>query len=243
VDLSQPCSHPGIRVAKRPTTLAAFSAQLTQPFSGGVVAPAGLAFGIQQSEVGEAFQVARRGVFFDLRRPVTVAETVDAAETFKYAAIRKLAGDSNFQSQVRGDRGITWAGVQSKLADYLSEAIGQDREERIPWIRHQGLVRHALNEILGESGWRSETREAKTGRPRPVQWIIATPQAKPGEANLPALPADWPPDDELGPPPDATGLRRAEDRGSYAGTFGPPGGLHVSPGSMFTFDNQAACAS
>ncbi len=135
-------------------------------------------------------------------KPVTVGETVDATETFKYAAIRKLAGDSNFQSQVRSDRGIPWAGVQSKLADYLSETIGQDREERIQWVRSQGLVRHALNEILGERGWGSEPREARTGLPRPVQWIIATAQAKPRDGSLPALPVDWPPDDELGPPPD-----------------------------------------
>jgi uncharacterized protein len=135
-------------------------------------------------------------------KPVTVAETVDATETFKYAAIRNLAADSKFQNQVRSDRGIPWGGVEPMLADYLSEAISQDRGDRIQWVRDQGLVRHALNEILGHSGWLSEAREAKTGRPRPVKWITATAQARPRDASLPALPADWPSDDEFGPPPD-----------------------------------------
>jgi hypothetical protein len=112
----------------------------------------------------------------------------------------KRRADS-FQNGVRSDRGITWAGVQFKLADYLSDAIGEDGEERIQWVREQGLVRHALNEILGVGGWRTDARDAKTGRPRPVRWIIATAQAKRREAGLPALPADWPPG-ELGPPPD-----------------------------------------
>jgi hypothetical protein len=35
-----------------------------------------------------------------------------------------------------------------------------------------------------------------------VKWIIATAQAKPRDAGVSALPADWPPDDEFGPPPD-----------------------------------------
>ena len=135
-------------------------------------------------------------------KPVTVAETVDATETFKYAAIRKLAQDAEFQDRVRSDEGIPWGGVQSKLADYLSEAISQDHDERFQWVYEQGLVKHALDEILGETGWRSEPREAKRGRPRPVKWITATAQAKPRDAGLPTLPADWPPGDEFGPPPD-----------------------------------------
>jgi len=135
-------------------------------------------------------------------KPVTVAETVDATETFKYAAIRKLAQDAEFQDRVRSDEGIPWGGVQSKLADYLSEAISQDHDERFQWVYEQGLVKHALDEILGETGWRSEPREAKRGRPRPVKWITATAQAKPRDVGLPTLPADWPPGDEFGPPPD-----------------------------------------
>ncbi len=135
-------------------------------------------------------------------KPVTVAETVDATETYKYAAIRKLAQDADFQDQLRGEHGIPWGSVQAKLADYLSEAISPDREERFQWIYEQGLVKQALDKILGESGWRSEPREAKRGRPRPVKWIIATAQARPRDVGVPALPADWPSDDEFGPPPD-----------------------------------------
>lgn len=96
-------------------------------------------------------------------KPVTVAETVDATETYKYAAIRKLAQDADFQDQLRGEHGIPWGGVQAKLADYLSEAISQDREERFQWVYEQGLVKQALDKILGESGWQSEPREAKRG--------------------------------------------------------------------------------
>jgi len=135
-------------------------------------------------------------------KPVTVAETVDATETYKYAAIRKLAQDADFQDQLRGEHGIPWGGVQSKLADYLSEAIGQDRDERFQWAYEQGLVKQALDQILGEGGWQSEPREARRGRPRPVKWIIPTAQARPHDVGVPALPADWPPDDEFGPPPD-----------------------------------------
>ena len=61
---------------------------------------------------------------------VTLNKTVDATQTFKYAAIRKLAQDARFQDAVRSDRGIKWGFVQHLLADNLPGTFGQGHEER-----------------------------------------------------------------------------------------------------------------
>jgi len=126
--------------------------------------------------------------------PVTANKTVDATETFKFAAIRKMAQDNTFQAAVRGDRGIKWGRIQHLLADHLPETFGQQHEERSQWVYRQGLVKRALNEILGEDGWRSGQRDGS-------QWIFATDRAKPRSA-VPHPPADRSPGDDLGPPPD-----------------------------------------
>jgi uncharacterized protein len=126
---------------------------------------------------------------------VTVNKTVDTTETFKYAAIRQLAQDDQFQNSVRSDRGIKWGFVQHKLARYLPAIVGQDQEDRFDWVYQHGLVKHALNEILGEGGWRSDPRDGS-------QWITATGQARPRDASLPEPPADRSADDEYGPPPE-----------------------------------------
>jgi uncharacterized protein len=126
--------------------------------------------------------------------PVTVNKTVDATETFKFAAIRQLAQDDRFQDMVRSDRGIKWGFVQHKLADYLSETFGQDHEDRNRWVRMHGLVKRALDEILGENGWDSQPHDGS-------QWIIATDRAKPRDASVPSPPIDRSPDDEFGSPP------------------------------------------
>lgn len=126
---------------------------------------------------------------------VTVNKTVDATETFKYAAIRQLAQDDQFQTSVRSDRGIKWGFVQHKLARYLPAIVGQDQEDRFDWVYQHGLVKHALNEILGEGGWRSDPRDGS-------QWITATGRARPRDASLPEPPADRSADDEYGPPPE-----------------------------------------
>jgi hypothetical protein len=125
---------------------------------------------------------------------VTLNKTVDATETFKYAAILKLARDDEFQAAVRSDRGIKWGRIQHKLADNLPGTFGQGHEERSGWAYRHGLVRQALNEILGEDGWRTESRERS-------QWVFATDRAKPRSAAL-RPPRDRSPDDELGPPPE-----------------------------------------
>jgi hypothetical protein len=127
--------------------------------------------------------------------PVTVSNTVDATETFKYAAIRQLAQDERFQTGVRSDRGIKWGRVQHMLADYLPDTFGQDHDERSQWVYDQGLVKPALNAILGVRGWDTETRDR-------ARWIIATSSVNPPDESLPAPPADWAPDDEFGPPPE-----------------------------------------
>jgi hypothetical protein len=120
-----------------------------------------------------------------------------------FAAIRKLAKDSDFQDRARG-RGIPWKGVQIKLAEFLPETLGHTIEQREDWLRNQNLVKRALDDILGPEnvGWRTEKRESKSGPPRPVSWIIATEQAKPVAASVPDLPEDWPPDDQFEPPTD-----------------------------------------
>jgi hypothetical protein len=127
-------------------------------------------------------------------KPVTVNNTVDATETFKYAAVAKLAQDPRFQNAVRTGRGIKWGHVQHLLAEYLPETFGQEHEERFAWVYRQGLVKRALNGILGENGWRSETRGM-------AQWIVATDTARP-RAAVPRPPADRSPDDEFGPLPE-----------------------------------------
>jgi hypothetical protein len=126
--------------------------------------------------------------------PVTANRTVDATETFKFAAIRRLAEDGRFQSAVRGDRGIKWGRVQHLLADHLPETFGREHEERSTWVYRQGLVKRALDEILGEAGWRADTQSG-------AAWIFATDRARPRSA-VPQPPADRAPDGELGPPPE-----------------------------------------
>ena len=113
--------------------------------------------------------------------PVTGNQAVDATETFKTAAIRKLARDEQFQASVRADRGIKWGFVQHKLAGYLPGTFGQDERERSDWVYKHGLVKRALNEILGENGWRSAMRDGS-------QWVIATVQAR--SPDLPEADAD-----------------------------------------------------
>ncbi len=125
---------------------------------------------------------------------VTLDRTVDATETFKYAAIRKLAQDPRFQDAARGDRGIKWGFVQHLLADNLPATFGQGHEERSEWVYRHGLVRQALDEILGGNGWRADTRAGS-------QWVFATDRARPRSA-APNPPADRSADDALGPPPE-----------------------------------------
>lgn len=97
---------------------------------------------------------------------------------------------------------MTWKGVQSKLAEYLPETLGRTRQQREDWVHEQRLVRSALDEILGPGGWRTEAREAKSGPPRPVRWIIETETAKRRSDSVPDLPADWLSEDEDSPPPE-----------------------------------------
>jgi hypothetical protein len=80
------------------------------------------------------------------------------------------------------------------LADHLPETFGQQHDERFGWVFRQGLVKRALDEILGEGGWRSDPRDGS-------QWVFATDRAKPRSA-VPLRPVDRSPDDDLGPPPD-----------------------------------------
>jgi hypothetical protein len=129
-------------------------------------------------------------------RSATVAGTEDAAETYTYAAIRKLADDPEFQEQVRS-RGIPWRRVQVVLAGYLPEILGRTVEQREDWVAGQSLVKRALTDILGPEGegWRTERRERKGGGAKPVTWIIATPRAKRRDAALPEPSDDWPTED------------------------------------------------
>jgi len=114
-------------------------------------------------------------------QPVTVGQTVDATETFARAAFRALAHDAGFQTAVRTGRGLKWGYGQHKLADYLPATFGQEHEERFQWVYRHGLLKPALDEILGENGWRSEMRDGS-------QWIFATDRARPRPADRPADP-------------------------------------------------------
>jgi len=94
---------------------------------------------------------------------------------------------------VRGDRGIKWGRVQHLLADNLPGTFGQGHDERFDWVYRHGLVRQALDEILGENGWRTERRDDSSS-------VFATDRARP-RSTVPEPPADRSPDDDLGPPP------------------------------------------
>ena len=69
------------------------------------------------------------------RRPVTVNQAVDATETFKAAAIRKLARDEQFQAGVRTDHGIKWGFVQYKHSrtEVVHPLIESGGGEGEPW--------------------------------------------------------------------------------------------------------------
>lgn len=82
------------------------------------------------------------------------------------------------------------------LADYLPATIN----DRFQWVRNQGLDVRALNEILGDGGWASDPRPFEQGGTR--KWITVTDRVKPRGSGPPALPEDWPRDEEFGPPPD-----------------------------------------
>jgi uncharacterized protein len=127
-------------------------------------------------------------------RPVTIAGTRDAVETFKFAAIRQLAQNPEFQEKVRTN-GIRWGVVQGILADCLPETIGG----RFQWVYDQGLVKRALDDILGEGGWDTEGRPSEDGKTR--QWIVITDRVKPRIDSVPDLPPDWPSEEDDSPPP------------------------------------------
>jgi hypothetical protein len=129
-------------------------------------------------------------------RPVTIGGTEDATETIKLAAISQLAQDSEFQEEVRSDQGIRWGAVQRMLADYLPATIS----DRFEWVRDQGLVLRALNEILGNGGWASSSRPFEQGGTR--KWITVTSRAKSSTNSVPNLPADWLSEEEDSPPPE-----------------------------------------
>lgn len=131
-------------------------------------------------------------------RPVTVAGTEDASETYKLAAVRQLAQDADFQDSVRG-RGIAWGAVQRKLADHAPATVGNGFQ----WVYESNLVKTALDDILGDDGWRTEARPNKQGGTR--KWIIATDQARGRTDSVPGPPRDWLPENPAGgygPPED-----------------------------------------
>jgi hypothetical protein len=82
------------------------------------------------------------------------------------------------------------------LADYLPATIS----DRFEWVRDQGLVVRALNEILGNDGWAADARPFEQGGTR--KWITVTNRAKPATNSMPNLPVDWLSDEEDSPPPD-----------------------------------------
>lgn len=126
-------------------------------------------------------------------QPVTVGGEPDATETLKLAAISKLAQNAGFHQQVRSSQGIKWGAVQRMLADYLPPTISNNPFQ---WVWDQGLVKQALDEILGDRGCVSAARA-----PDNKKWITVTDRAKPVADGVPSRPADWKADEEYGPPP------------------------------------------
>jgi hypothetical protein len=66
----------------------------------------------------------------------------------------------------------------------------RDFQERSSWVYKHGLVKRALNEILGQNGWRSATRDGS-------HWVTATAQARPHAASVPEPSPGFSPGDDL----------------------------------------------
>jgi hypothetical protein len=134
-------------------------------------------------------------------RPVTVAGIADVSETYKAAAISRLAQDNEFQQRVRSFKGLTWKGVQVLLAQHLSVIVSRPEEWCEEWVRSQNLTKQALVELLGpeETGWRTDQRPRASGS-GVVSWVVALPQAKPSDFRPSPPPADIQYDDTPEPP-------------------------------------------
>ena len=65
--------------------------------------------------------------------------------------------------------------MQHKLASFLPGTFGLNERDRSDWVYQHGLVKRALDEIFGDHGWRSATRDGS-------QWVTATAQVRPPRA-------------------------------------------------------------
>lgn len=95
-------------------------------------------------------------------------ESPDVLETYKAAAIAHLRNDVEFLDRIRRD-GIPWRGVVEHLEQSLPALMGSDRNK----IAHH-LVPRAMDEILGEGGWKTEKRPSKSKEGGKTTWIVAT---------------------------------------------------------------------
>lgn len=137
--------------------------------------------------------------------PVTVAGTPDASETFKHGAIRKLATDREFDSEVHSEQGIPWGRVQGKLARFVAEMTGWPFQQASDWVYGEFLVKRALTEILGDEGpsWTTESRPSSQSQGASSRrWIKATAQA---QTRIPDAPVAWEAEEDY-PPPDSDAL-------------------------------------
>ncbi len=92
--------------------------------------------------------------------------SIDALETYRQHAIKKLSEDGAFRQRVQSS-GIPWRGVSSELERYLPAGM-EDRNG----FAHR-LVPRALDEIFGKGKWDTAKRQRKGGSPGDmVTWVV-----------------------------------------------------------------------
>ncbi|MFC7329476.1 ATP-binding protein [Marinactinospora rubrisoli] len=101
---------------------------------------------------------------------VTDGTSVDAVQTHVQAAIQGLRKREEFHRKLHSTSGIPWAQVEKLLSEEIPASLSPDP---VRWIRTHGVVKRALNEILGSQNqaWSTEKRPSvHTGR-HPT-WIM-----------------------------------------------------------------------
>lgn len=99
-------------------------------------------------------------------------EGVDILESFNSAAIQKLKNDHLFITELR-QKGKPWMGVKVFLRDSLPDVIDAHERDEIA----QKLVSRAMNEIFGDSGWKTDKRDKKSG-PGLTTWIVVVQEGE-----------------------------------------------------------------
>jgi hypothetical protein len=152
----------------------------------------------------ERFKAALTTAADSLGHAESVGGTLDAAETLRAAAIEALRRSEDFQARVRSAQGIPWRGVQEILANAAPTGIIADPKQ---WA--YALVAPALNDVLGQRGWRTDKRPRANDPTALTTWVVATNSALPGSDDSESEIAD--PGDVGAEPSDSTDIQSNDD--------------------------------